>query len=583
MESGLGLPMEERRAPALHNTVWDFVQSWSSALLCRFRIGSLERFMMKIQKFRQVNQLVCLAVTVVSLILGWASAWAQAGAAVVSKGHVCFQSDFEAANGLQGWSGPAKLEAGFQSRQALVLERAAGNSGRAAVVSRALPVEQMRGCTIRGLAVVKAQGVSAKPNPWNGIKFMLAIDSPARKLWPQAPLETGSFDWQRAAFTARIPADATAVTLVLGLEDVTGKVWFDDVKISVARPPVAAKATPAAGLPFKGHPLPRLRGAMISPNINAESLRVLGRDWNANLIRWQLIRHGRPGQPMSIADYDSWLEGELKKLEAALPLCEQFGIYVVVDLHSPPGGKATAGGYIGSDDRLFTDKACQEQFVEVWRRIASRFKNAKPIWGYDIVNEPVEDLVEEDCDDWQALAERAGRAIRAIDPERAIIVEPASWGSPDGLREFAPIAVSNVVYSVHMYVPSAFTHQGVFKAGPEYRYPGVIEGKRWDKAQLEAALQPVIDFQKNYGAHIYIGEFSAIRWAPDNSAGRYLKDLIDIFEAHGWDWSYHAFREWNGWSVEHGPDRRDNAPAPAPTDRQRLLCDWFARNQKPRW
>jgi len=42
---------------------------------------------------------------------------------------------------------------------------------------------------------------------------------------------------------------------------------------------------------------------------------------------------------------------------------------------------------------------------------------------------------------------------------------------------------------------------------------------------------------------MYIGEFSAIRWAPDGSAYRYLKDLIDVFEAHGWDWSYHAFRE----------------------------------------
>ncbi|MCK7482553.1 MAG: hypothetical protein M0C28_39625 [Candidatus Moduliflexus flocculans] len=64
---------------------------------------------------------------------------------------------------------------------------------------------------------------------------------------------------------------------------------------------------------------------------------------------------------------------------------------------------------------------------------------------------------------------------------------------------------------------------------------------------------------------------------------RYLKDLIEIFEAHGWDWSYHAFREWNGWSVEHGPDRNDNRPAAEPTDRERLLREWFAMNQKPQW
>ena len=94
-----------------------------------------------------------------------------------------------------------------------------------------------------------------------------------------------------------------------------------------------------------------------------------------------------------------------------------------------------------------------------------------------------------------------------------------------------------------------------------YRYPGEIDGKRWDKAQLEAALKPVVEFQRKYGVHIYIGEFSAIRWAPDGSACRYLKDLIDIFEAHDWDWSYHAFREWDGWSVEHGSDPKDHSRA----------------------
>jgi hypothetical protein len=129
-----------------------------------------------------------------------------------------------------------------------------------------------------------------------------------------------------------------------------------------------------------------------------------------------------------------------------------------------------------------------------------------------------------------------------------------------------------------MYAPGAFTHQGVHGTGKPYRYPGEIDGKRWDKAQLEAALKPAVDFQKTYGVHIYIGEFSAIRWAPDNSACRYLRDLIEIFEAHDWDWTYHAFREWDGWSVEHGPDRRDHKPSPTPTDRERLLRSWFAKN-----
>jgi hypothetical protein len=60
-------------------------------------------------------------------------------------------------------------------------------------------------------------------------------------------------------------------------------------------------------------------------------------------------------------------------------------------------------------------------------------------------------------------------------------------------------------------------------------------------------------------------------------------DLLDIFESHGWDWSYHAFREWQGWGVEHGAEPQDLQPSTLPTDRQELLQTWFGRNQKPRW
>jgi len=68
---------------------------------------------------------------------------------------------------------------------------------------------------------------------------------------------------------------------------------------------------------------------------------VLGEEWKANLIRFQLIRFGHAGQSSTLDTYDQWLEGELNKLTAILPVCERYGIYVVVDLHSPPGGKAT--------------------------------------------------------------------------------------------------------------------------------------------------------------------------------------------------------------------------------------------------
>ncbi|MGB9687412.1 glycoside hydrolase family 5 protein, partial [Thermogutta sp.] len=160
------------------------------------------------------------------------------------------------------------------------------------------------------------------------------------------------------------------------------------------------------------------------------------------------------------------------------------------------------------------------------------------------------------------------------------IIEPAPWGSPSSIALLDPIDVPGVVYSVHMYVPHAFTHQGVYDNPMGVVYPGIIDGKWYDRDTLRKVLEPVRRFQEGNGVHIYIGEFSAIRWAPGDSAYQYLKDCIDSFEEYGWDWAYHAFREWDGWSVEHGPDRNDRSRTATPTDRALLLRSWYARNVK---
>lgn len=497
------------------------------------------------------------------------------------KGHFYFQDDFDRPDALESWSGSAELVADGQGGQALYIERPKDAGRGSSAVEIALPAVQMRGYIVQFAARVRAEDVSSKPNAWNGVKFMAPWqDNDGKMQWPSVQMEAGSFDWRRVAFRVAVPAEAKTMSLVLGLELVTGRAWFDDVRVTVYRPIHTFRGPVTTGPAFKGHSLPRLRGAMVGPRIDTESLREFGREWNANLIRWQLIRRGPIADPLDMDAFDRWLHEELARLDQLLPVCQEAGLLLVLDLHSPPGGRQTQGGYAGSDYGLFNNAACQQKFVEVWHHIARRYKSNQAIWAYDLANEPVESDVGEDLDDWHALAERAAKAIRAIDPQRAIIVEPSQWGSPSGLKTFEPIDVPNVVYSVHMYAPHSFTHQNVHSPTTPITYPGQVDGRMWDKRELEKTLAPVVEFQKRYNVHIYIGEFSAIRWAPDKSAYRYLRDVIDIFEAHGWDWTYHAFREWDGWSVEHGPDRGDHSTAATPTDREELLRSWYAKNAK---
>ena len=119
-----------------------------------------------------------------------------ADADLLPRGHVYFQTGFEENDALHGWQGAGRLEAGYQSRGALSVERKPGATESASIVSVALPAEAMRGYLVRGSAMVRAENVSSRRNPWNGIKCMLAVETPDRKLWPQAEIGTGTFDWR---------------------------------------------------------------------------------------------------------------------------------------------------------------------------------------------------------------------------------------------------------------------------------------------------------------------------------------------------------------------------------------------------
>ena len=58
--------------------------------------------------------------------------------------------------------------------------------------------------------------------------------------------------------------------------------------------------------------------------------------------------------------------------------------------------------------------------------------------------------------------------------------------------------------------------------------------------------------------------------------------MVALLNDYGWDWCYHAFREWAGWSVEHVVTSGDSAAtaifAPsADNPRKRALLEGFAQ------
>ena len=91
------------------------------------------------------------------------------------------------------------------------------------------------------------------------------------------------------------------------------------------------------------------------------------------------------------------------------------------------------------------------------------------------------------------------------------------------------------------------------------------------KELIKKELAPVLEFSKKHNAKIYIGEFSVAAWATGGD--NWLRDVIAVFDEFGWDWTYHAFREWQPWSVEHeGPDK-DHMVRSEDNPRKRALLE----------
>ena len=443
-------------------------------------------------------------------------------------------------------------------------------------------------CKFRGKEIKKG------PEGYRGAKFMLVYTVKGKKYYPeQMPRRHGTFDWQATSFTVDVPPGVTNARLSIGLQKAHGTVEFKEVTFKECRNfkidlPKGFRC-PYTSSADKKHTT--LRGVM-SPalgKLTPEDIRELG-SWKANVIRWQFNPRGRESQ--KISEYETLIDEDLNRLEKFIPAFEKAGIRVIYDIHQPPGGRMTDPSILGTAGtlaenargsaafKMFFDRNYLDCFIRQWEKIARRFKGCETIAGYDLVNEP--DQNAEVTYDFLQIQYLAAQAIRKIDPEKTIYVTPRDWASPTAFETLQPLPLKNIAYTVHMYYPGSYTHQGVKKSwndvlqGKLLTYPGKIDGIYADKEALRKRLAPVRRFQQKYGAKILVGEFSVTRWAPGGA--EYLQDCISLFEEYGWDWCYHAFREWHGWSVEHSDDPRNLSPVPH-TLRKQVLLDAFKKNR----
>jgi hypothetical protein len=257
-----------------------------------------------------------------------------------------------------------------------------------------------------------------------------------------------------------------------------------------------------------------------------------------------------------------WDQARLADLDTEIAYFREHGIQVLIDLHqygwSPyfatlqRGGRAngiprwvyqgrrfalTVAGRAQAQAAMYTDRRATELYSDFAAMLAQRYRQSPNVVGYEILNEPplgnlprrawaVQRIVR-----WQA---RVGAAVRAVDPQRAIVFMLPPRTDVRALR-LTPLERLQ---------------------GGDYR--GTL-------ANQASYLAPSVSVARTWGVPLIVGEWGAFPGEP--GVGRYQQQMVTLFQQDGVSWSR--------WSLDRnerlGLLTREGQPTPAAAQLGRLL------------
>jgi aryl-phospho-beta-D-glucosidase BglC (GH1 family) len=179
-------------------------------------------------------------------------------------------------------------------------------------------------------------------------------------------------------------------------------------------------------------------------------------------------------------------------LDRLIEICQEEGIYIILDLHGAPGGQSSdhSTGAVGSC-LLYSDEQAQEATVQLWTAIAQRYQDCSVIAAYDLLNEPMNNDTstypslpaagssEAIAQTWK-IYDLLYQAIRTVDQQHPIAVE-GIW-STDCLPDPSLYGWENMIYELHLYDSQ--------------------------KEMIDYRISELTTVQKKYGVAVFVGEFN---------------------------------------------------------------------------
>lgn len=203
------------------------------------------------------------------------------------------------------------------------------------------------------------------------------------------------------------------------------------------------------------------------------------------------------------------------RVDSVVSWCKANNLYLILDMHDAPGGQT--GDNI--DDSygypwLMESEKSQQQFCDIWTRIADRYKDEPTILGYELLNEPVATYFEAEQDSLNSrlvdVYKMGVEAIRKVDPDHIILIGAPQWNSNFGPLEgvdFGP----QVMYTCH-------------------RYGG---------APTSEAIGSYIDFRNKSGLPMYMGEIG-------HNTDEWQADFVKVMKENNIGYTFWPYKKRDG-------------------------------------
>jgi len=205
-----------------------------------------------------------------------------------------------------------------------------------------------------------------------------------------------------------------------------------------------------------------------------------------------------------------FLEEGFKRLDNVIDWCKEFNLFVILDMHAAPGGQT--GDNI--DDSwgypfLFESNLMQQATINLWKKIAERYKDETIILGYDLLNEPIPhylDNKEELNKLLEPLYKKIVSAIRTVDKNHIIFLGGSQWNT--NFNVFTSPFDSNLAYTFHKY---------------------------WMPTE-QKEIQQYVDFRDKYNVPVWLGE-------SGENDNEWIKSFRELLEKNEIGWCFWPYKK----------------------------------------